>query len=82
VADFCRMVIPEPVVRQIIGKLIETVGRTVKTDPLRTLATVRYRDSDLPQTNSRGTVYRRHTASDEKHRRNLLHDVAVNAAHN
>jgi hypothetical protein len=29
-ADFCRMVLPEPAVRQIIGKSIETVGRAVK----------------------------------------------------
>ena len=38
VADFCRMVLPEPAVRQIIGKSIETVGQTVKIDPSRPVA--------------------------------------------
>jgi hypothetical protein len=32
-ADFCRMVFPQPAVRQIIGKSIENVGRTLKVDP-------------------------------------------------
>ena len=34
---FCRMVLPEPAVRQIIAKSIETLGRTVKIDPLRSV---------------------------------------------
>ena len=31
-ADFCRMILPEPAVRQIIGKSIENAGLTVKVD--------------------------------------------------
>src|SRR5450631_1645120 len=31
-AGFCRMVLPVSVVRQIIGKSIETVRRTIKTE--------------------------------------------------
>jgi hypothetical protein len=44
VADFCRMVVPEPAVRQIIGKSIENVGRTVNIDPYATLAIGCYRN--------------------------------------
>jgi hypothetical protein len=38
------MVLSEPVVRQIIGKSIENVGRTVKADPLPTVANDNFSD--------------------------------------
>jgi hypothetical protein len=38
-ADFCRMAFPAPAIQQIIGKSIETVGRTVKIDPEQSLVT-------------------------------------------
>ena len=48
-ADFCRMVLPEPVVRQTIGKSIETVGRTGKSDPLSPVANVSFRQTIFGQ---------------------------------
>jgi hypothetical protein len=32
VADFCRMILLEPAIRQVIGKSIENAGLTVKVD--------------------------------------------------
>jgi hypothetical protein len=44
VADFCRTVLPEPAIRQIIGKSIESAGRPVKVDPYLTVVNDRFRE--------------------------------------
>ena len=41
------MVLSEPAVRQIIGKSIETVGRTVKIDPFLTVTSVGFAAVEL-----------------------------------